>query len=266
MKINEFVTTTDTDDPRSSILDASFEDALALIKLNCSDALIALSKKKAMWKGMRGVEGDFIKTDPKLMKRKSANTSNQYTLLMSNLPSWKRYPRRDESLICSTARTLAGGYGKLHLVLPFNGAKIGVCDSYDLWDSFVNLNNNYGINGPERFNLALSQADVYAHSYDDMLETILKPSTKKELEYSSYNLLKSMAKINTKRELIKLLDGVLSPKNNQFKLTTIKGIPPTPSNSSWRESHELWTDSESYLIREDSRLFSQLKWYLGVDL
>lgn len=74
--------------------------------------------------------------------RKSANTYNYYTLFMDNHPSWKSYPKRSESFICTTAGSKANSYGSRFAVFPLDGSNIGVCPERDLWESFDTLRNH----------------------------------------------------------------------------------------------------------------------------
>lgn len=70
--------------------------------------------------------------------RTSANTSNEYTLLIDNLPAWNNYPKRGKSLICTTIGNLeyAGDFGEPFIILPKNGVKFGVCRGFDFWEGF----------------------------------------------------------------------------------------------------------------------------------
>lgn len=80
----------------------------------------------------------FINTD-KGEPRVSANTFNYMTLLMDNLPSWKGWPKRSKSIVCSTYSWNALNYGKIYTIIPFDDAEIGICSDDDVWNSFDNL-------------------------------------------------------------------------------------------------------------------------------
>ena len=68
---------------------------------------------------------------------------NLYTILLSEiLDSWKKFPKRNRSHICSLDGDNASSYGDyLYYVLPKNGTKIGVCPYGDIWDSFNSTYN-----------------------------------------------------------------------------------------------------------------------------
>ena len=58
-----------------------------------------------------------------------ANTYNYMTLLMDNLSSWKKYPKRSRGIICSTDPDYASdfaGWGDINHVIPYDNVKIAV--------------------------------------------------------------------------------------------------------------------------------------------
>lgn len=73
---------------------------------------------------------------------------NLYTRLFSDiLPSWKDFPPRNRSFICTSSTgkaleftsmfaTLDEWKNNIYVVLPKNGASIGICPKSDLWWSF----------------------------------------------------------------------------------------------------------------------------------
>ena len=65
------------------------------------------------------------------------------------LPSWKDFPKRDSSFICTTSEYKARDYAfdkdDLYHVFPENGANLGICSSLDIWDS-CNIQLSYYFN------------------------------------------------------------------------------------------------------------------------
>jgi len=77
------------------------EHAVDFIKSHCKKALkVFLDTDKVIYRGM-DFNGSYYHIDPKTGTRVSANTSNEYTLIMDNDPRWKEYPKRSKSLICT---------------------------------------------------------------------------------------------------------------------------------------------------------------------
>ena len=124
-------------------------EAAELFKKNC---------KQYKWGEQtfyRGVEGRLLQPyfiDPSKSERKSANTSNFYTLWIDNSKKWADYPKRSKSLICTTQAQTAAGYGTSYMMIPYDGAKIGVCPSYDMWESFPNAMSDVGLYTLNEFN------------------------------------------------------------------------------------------------------------------
>ena len=90
-------------------------------------------------------------------KRISENTSNVYTKLLSDLfPSWQKFPKRSESIVATFSIEKADDYvdinGMLYIVLPKNGARIGICPKKDIWNSFDNFPSS--ISNLSQFNSA----------------------------------------------------------------------------------------------------------------
>lgn len=114
-------------------------EAVDLIKKHCKKSWKAYADRKTyIYRGIRSVGGPYLYTDPtKGPPRVSANTLNFYTLWIDNDPTWKDFPKRSRSLICSNDFQGASGYGRVFLVFPYDNAKIGVCPSHDMWWSFM---------------------------------------------------------------------------------------------------------------------------------
>lgn len=98
-------------------------------------------KSRFIFRGTRLNEGETefeIRKHP--VGRVSANTSNEFTLMVDNvLSSWKNYPKRSESFICSTSQFQAEAFGDLHLLFPLGNANVGICSENDMWSSMTRL-------------------------------------------------------------------------------------------------------------------------------
>jgi len=68
--------------------------------------------------------------------------SRHHTLLMDNLPSWKDFPKRSQSVIGLTSEDPRVIFGfHRYLIIPFDGARFGVAPSSDLWGCKVDITN-----------------------------------------------------------------------------------------------------------------------------
>jgi hypothetical protein len=244
MKINEVT------DKRLKIITTEKDDKLYReIKAKCKQAILALKKERAIFKGLHGSDYDYdvYLTNPKLKIRKSQNTSNQYTLLFSNLPSWKDYPKRNRSLICTTSVSIAKGYGRTFLVLPLDGAKIGVCPGQDMWDTtLISIGKNvHTIDFVE----ILENRGITGNTYEQLMKSFVK--NKSELysidTFSSY-FITELKKCNNTVEMEQLLNKFLNPTHNKFELKSCFSLPKMKQSYD-DDSYECWTDSESYLVK-----------------
>ena len=86
--------------------------------------------------------GDIFIAEPEI--RTSSDTSNEYTVLISELlPSWRSFPKRNRCFIGSTCSFIADEYtGPLrstYCVFPLNRSEIALCSKRDMWESFPSL-------------------------------------------------------------------------------------------------------------------------------
>ena len=112
-----------------------------LLKNNCSQNIKnILQSKKCFWRGTWKETGMYVLMDSNRSaeKRKAANVRNYSNLILSNSKLWEKFPKRDESFICSTAHSYASKYARSdpHLVIPFDGTMIGECPGDDIFESF----------------------------------------------------------------------------------------------------------------------------------
>jgi len=91
-------------------------------------------------------KGEFLFIDPSQSYRKSIERENIHLTLMSELESWKDFPKYNKSVIGSIDPDTAIGYsldGICYEIIPQDNALIGVCPSSDIWTSF----GGFGIMG-----------------------------------------------------------------------------------------------------------------------
>lgn len=135
MRLQAFI----IDEGRTKTL--SSDTALDLIENKCSKHVKGLQdmKRPRIYRGIKTFNDEYGIVDPRQgRERLSANTSNHMTLLMDNLPSWKGYPKRSQSIICSTSIQTAQHYGwnGVYHIYPTNGCNMGIVPTRDIWQSF----------------------------------------------------------------------------------------------------------------------------------
>jgi len=225
---------------RSKVL--SYNDCVDLLDKNCKSAIKEYFNDNIIYRGIKNIK-PYLYIDPKKYSRSSANTTNYYTLINDNSPYWKKYPKRSQSIICATAEMLSKEYGSLYIVLPYDGAKIGVCPDTDYWYSFDVNSNIYSM---DYFNDTLENIfdSINIPLHDDSYKNIVKSFEAFDKQYkndisSNDDLMKSLLK-DYKGNLLDQLQKLLSPNKNDFELKKIGDDLPY--------NKEVWTDGKSILI------------------
>lgn len=236
----------------------SYEFAEHYLKTKCKQAM----KGTHIYRGAMSYEDEYLFVKPSISKpRLSPNASyNFYNLLMSNLPSWKQYPPRDKSLICTTDYRNASrrSLNNCYYVLPVDGSKIGVCPRGDIWDCFSDLN----VGDMQEFNIQLDEffsdnligkerslLEYIDTDYPDFIKAcnaideIKKTEQLLPLEFSMF-WLKPYKDSDTK--LIDYLNNILDPKEHDFELKK--------TGAFISGNYEVWTDGDSLLIDHESDL------------
>jgi len=227
------------------------DQAIELINKNCKANFTKLSsRKRGIYRGIYPFKSAFgyVNTN-KGTPRKSANTLNYITLLMDNLPSWKDYPERSRSIICSTEYDTSDAYGNVYRVIPYNNANIGICPQYDIWDSFMYIKPLNRFN--HMFNMLLNEYNLNAD--DDDWNTFKRSLIELDKEYDSdyvmnksdnkYTYQRDEAILNmifNEKDIIKNFDNILNPKVKDFEM----GI------NNLNDNVEVWIQGECILINE----------------
>jgi len=255
----------------------------ALVRGQFSSAYNKMLEGRRIYRGITGsAEWPYWIVKPGSAERKSRNTSNFYTGLIDNLPSWKNYPKRSRSIICSTGRGGAASFGNVLDVFPKNGAKIGICSAEDFWLSFPATHTRLDLQDMSYFNayfisifyqashklshLASELTDKTYPAFiklanelinkEKYIETINIQRSVDRLPYGvSSDMLVKDVRFNFNNDWEKYFDELLNPEINGFVITTIEDYQiPTDSAS----DIEIWTDAPSLMIshHHQQELFS----------
>jgi len=219
-------------------------------------------KNKQCLKGSpiyRGLEFDenYLYVEPSQYERVSANTNNYYTLLMDNLPSWQKYPKRSKSIICTTSPLYAGSFGKLFQVYFEDNAKIGVCSAEDIWGSFFLFENLTDLNAtlsrifnhmaelmftnPQTFKQLsenLKNIDIFKRKNKDKTEIQIRKFYENKWRYLHDNFIQDYVK--SPLSFMDYLNEKLSPSKNGFKLLK--------TGSEIQRKKEVWSDGNAIMI------------------
>lgn len=119
-----------------------------IILRHCKASLWMIKEQTPIWRGDKHARTMLGKTEVGLVDtlkstRRSQNTSNWYTTILDNHPEYTDFPKRSQSLICTTNWTSAYKYShnidNVMAVIPFDSAQIGWVGAADIWSKAVNL-------------------------------------------------------------------------------------------------------------------------------
>jgi len=269
--INEYYSP--NDDTRSNPL-ASDKPVLEIIKDKAPWYLENIKDITPIYRGLSGNkyrdrDDKLYKSlliDPSKHKRIARNTDNYYINILDNSPYWKGYPKRSESIICSTDYNRASAYGAVYRVIPLEeDSKCVVCPESDVFQSFPvlfdnlnKLNSNKQINSIASFNGWLGRA--FDLDYDDsnnhehfrktITDTIRKIQelnsndfNPNHFEWDIINLATKIVKDKLRfNDFYNQLDEWMDPNINGFKLINYN------RDTKIDHGHEIYTDSNCLLV------------------
>ena len=211
----------------------------------------------------RGVKGSaaypYWIVDPHKFYRKSRNTNNFYTGLIDRLPSWRNWPKRSRSIICSTNPRNVSAYGHSMIVFPKNGSKIGICSEDDFWYSFPVVKKRLAMTVMSDFNYCFHKTfidiDVKLGKLAETLNETNYDEFMNELQkIKVYDIVNKWVFANKRGTILKdmnenfdgdwetYFDGLLNPQKNEMSLQTIETFNPEYLD------REVWTDNLSLMV------------------
>jgi len=255
------------DDTRTSVIKA--DSIIDYLNENVSWYMDNIKTIEPIWRGIEGskywVANDkssdinyepILKVSPSKFIRRSKNTYNFYIELLDYSPYWLDYPKRSESIICSTDNNYAENYGYLYRVIPLKeNSKISVCSSQDVFDSFEYLSDKINtISGIGKENIASFNTwlrDTFELHFDSGYEEMLDKMNDviediafndNELSHEFRHYVEELS-----GQFIDDLEKWMSPIKNGFSLikynrnTTGKDLIPF---------REVYTDADCILVLE----------------
>ena len=219
--------------------------------------------------------GDFLLVNPKISSQDRIAPyafKNYHNLLISNLESWKDWPRRNKSLICASSyRALSHGGGFIkgpsvdYVIIPFDDTMVATGDRSDFWNCFSNLpkDEDFMEEDLDRPSIAYYMT-LLVNELDrnvkpslntnwNELKSFLEGSEASEHIISKYFTTDYEVLWNDNLNLLENLNILLNPKSNNFKLTDITGVMNLYSQLDTNESEasESWFEDESIMISLD---------------
>ncbi|CAG7580166.1 MAG: hypothetical protein SLAVMIC_00280 [uncultured marine phage] len=201
--------------------------------------------------------------------------TNYHNLLISNLESWKGYPRRNKSLICANdIRGLNhGGGNTTYLIIPLDGTMVASASTGDFWKSFPNIHDNFR-NDDEDLNSWLRELlmsvtskdtwDKVTKIIDDKnwynMKTVLEETELSDIDIEHFfENYKGVVEYDKSKNLLKNMNNFLSPEKNKFQLLdasdTMKYYTSVYNNiiddDGWGYGIESWIEDPVLMIKFD---------------
>ena len=110
----------------------TLEEAVKTFKEKCKNVDLEYG---VLYRGVYSNYADYNILTGEEGKRKSANTTNHYTKIIDHNLKGTDYPLRSKSIICTNDYDYARNYSAVnpYVIIPFDGVKIGVCPTDDMW-------------------------------------------------------------------------------------------------------------------------------------
>jgi hypothetical protein len=252
------------------VSELDMDDAISALNEHASDASWMLVDDLPLYRGeLSGAISSKLKNtgfafvDPsKTSRSKSISTSDYYRTILDNTPSRKDFPKRANSMIASTDKTIAKGYSPQGLpplrVIPFNGVKIGVVNKPDMWNTkiqnFFNI-ESASIEDVNRIWKKIKDIDESDWSSFVQFDKRLKqkdPDAIKQLRDAlfigwDFGRVKSSNKIQTEfPNFLEEIDKAYSPESTGHTWYTTKNMPRDLDNT------EVWIGGPVICISEEA--------------
>jgi len=230
---------------------------------------------------------DFLVVNPK--DRDVTYKKRYHALIMDSLKKWKEFPLRGKGIV-ATADKEKDTERQIYVVIPYNGAQLGISPKANIFNSFPFVAINLGIKF-ENFNQSLNVLlniynnpegtydlktkkltinnlqrydetyDIFRHAIDVLDQQFATPDGQRlfqEITTNPYNketednVISIMQYMNAKDiKLINVINKLFDPYENGFQLLSFENFIVGE-----HKDHDIWTDSQCLLVKETT--FDQL--------
>jgi hypothetical protein len=220
------------------------QEAKKLLETHCKDAMKNFGAP--MWRGSRNMHYDAMLIHGEADSatgRKSANTSNYYTVLMDKFLPYFGYPKRSKSIICAnnSNKEYAYSFGNVYAIFPFDNVSIGVCESYDLWTtSKFTIGNDPRERGIEEWNTYFKMEKFSSDSWE-----YFKESLEEAMDEESPRAEKLRKYFGPPEKIESVFRKAYSPENLKLELTNSDNIDNV------EDSRECWIGGKCIALAHD---------------
>lgn len=241
MRFKRFLESEENKIPKGYRHEIPLEDALKLLKSHCGDAL---KLARPLYRGMSDPSDDeegVYMVHAQGSVRKSANTTNHYTVIMDHFLPHLGYPKRSEAIIFTNAHNTARAFGSVFAIFPYDGVKIGVCAYGDLWDTpYFRIGNSSDKYLIHQWNGVLTRMGLPSGSYLELVDAIKE----KMRESGTPHADQLIQMFGTPGNVESALEEAYSPDTLQLNLATTKNIDDFADRE-----RELWTGGKCIAIK-----------------
>lgn len=221
----------------------------------------------------------FIKYPKKYRYTTSSFSLNYNNVYMDNAPEWRKFPKRQASVMFTNSINYASTFGTAYFIIPENNAVVGVCPYGDLWSSVSVSVNNHTITLPifnhvlEILGITYLQRNINNQNYNQFMQdlqlvdnlfindkknkyedlfSVLKKDDLLNDDYADaeLNAITTINHIKSNISLVELTKKLLS--SDKFKTVIFK--PKNFVELNTKRKHEFWTDKPALLIHPSEYL------------
>jgi hypothetical protein len=228
-----------------------------------------LSQRKRIYRGAEDNIPNGLLDTTKL-KRTSANSIGMYNAFIDR--NWHGFPKRSESIICSSSEDDAELFGIIYLIIPEDSANIGICPENDIWGSFpvayeiieehsldtfeTLISKLLSIEKPKLKGSDLRNPDLVAAELIRVkLEDIqkFKASENDFIDKSDIERMIAIMQKNNLNDLYDLFEFIFDPVKTGFRHITAENFNAAPNKEVWVSGKVLQIELES--MSEEMREF-----------
>jgi hypothetical protein len=208
--------------------------------------------KTPLYRGLQDIQADALLVDPSKSKRDMNRFSALFTTLFDNMDSWKQYPKRSRSLICTTSSTYAEQFGVCYRVIPLKNISIAVSPQNDFWYCFRKKLNSINVDFDDLTDLSGKFINKLFVKFNHIglikptYENIKKVFTMFD-EYKESDLFPDIKENLGSTKLMDYLEKILDPDANGFKLFKYNNNTTLIKRTMGRE---VWFSEPALLVYE----------------
>lgn len=228
----------------------SEDEFYKLIKENCKEFV---KNPKAIYRSVNDI-GEYVIIDPKKNVRKSLTGDNLYNIIIDG--TWKNFPKRSQSICCSTKHNIDFFGDSLYFVIPFDNSNWGVCPLNDMWASIKLFNvdiKDFMMSYNRIYNKLFQNHDIISEIYN--LEDLKYHTNLMQQEIKTQGINWNdfyydkffIDELSSEENFFDKIVSQMNPDKLNFKNVNYNNIEIQNNRFGEYLGQELWTDSKCLL-------------------